>query len=170
MTYVLGFAESVLSASGEGTTHLKLQKLLFYAYGAARAAGEHVPFVPFCNWQHGPVCVEVYERHKQHGGQPLPVPASSLPLPPNARDAVRVYGALSAWQLRNESHLEEPWLKTTLGADIPDEMIVAHFRMKFAGPFVSAPKNLAGSWSLSADGLPPLTARSLGELAYSLGR
>lgn len=169
MNSPLDFAKSVLRASGDGTTHLKLQKLLFYAYGAAKAYDEPVPLVQFRNWQHGPVCVEVYEHFKDFGSHPLPVDPGAAGLPAAALHAVRVYGALSAWQLRNESHLEAPWLETSLGEDIEDDLVVSHFAQKFKAP-VRAPRNLAGSWSLSADQLPALTAGSLCELATALGR
>lgn len=165
----LDFAQSVLATAGSGTTHLKLQKLLFYCYGAARAHGEAVPFIRFHNWKHGPVCVEVYEYFSSYGSSSLPQPSGVSSLSGAARDAVRVYGALSAWQLRNESHLEAPWVETSLGQEIPDESIVRHFTAKFRDS-IQAPQNLAGSWSLSADQLPALRASSLAKLADALGR
>lgn len=166
---VLDFAASVLAASGEGTTHLKLQKLLFYSYAAARVHDEAPFVVPFKNWKHGPVCVEVFEHYKGHQAAPIPVPSVTSPLSGAALDAVRVYGALTAWQLRQESHLEAPWQETSLGQDISDERVVAHFGPKFRGP-VFAPRNLPGSWTLSVDGLPALRARTLADLASALGR
>jgi hypothetical protein len=94
MLTALDFANAVLGASGEGTTHLKLQKLTFYAYGAARAFGEQVPVVRFRNRQHGPVCVEVWERYKYAHAEPVRIDPA-LPLVPlfgAALKAVRVYG------------------------------------------------------------------------------
>lgn len=170
MQTVLNFAEAVLMASGPGTTHLKLQKLVFYAYGAARAFDEAVPLVAFQNWQHGPVCVEVWEQYRSAGAEPLPLPQGAPRLSGAALDAVRVYGALSAWQLREESHLEAPWRDTSQGDPIADDVIASHFRAKFASGPVHAPLNLAGSWTLAVDGLPALRAPTLSALAKALGR
>jgi len=169
MKDALDFAQSVLAAATADVTHLKLQKLTFYAYGAAVAARQSVPFVQFQHWKHGPVCVPVYEHFKGAGSTTLVPEVFAEQLSGAARDAVRVYGALSAWQLREESHLEAPWRDTELGQDIPNELVVEHFRAKFSGR-VRAPMNLLGSWSLAVDGLPALTAATLGELASALGR
>lgn len=166
----VAYASSVLAVAGEGTTHLKLQKLIFYAYGAALAFDEEAPLMTFHNWQHGPVCVEVYEHFKHSGSGVLKMPAKpSFELGEVATAAVRVYGALSAWQLREESHLEAPWKETHLGQEISRARMTEHFRSKFRGR-VQAPRNLPGSWSLAADGLPGLNAGSLNELAAALGR
>lgn len=171
MDDALDFAASVLAQAGSGTTHLKLQKLMFYAYGAARAHGETVPAVTFFKWQHGPVCESVYERCKAFGKHAVdlsalnPAPAA---LPESALDAVRVYRRLSAWQLRNESHLEEPWLAARMNDSISEESIERHFKRKFNSGSVEIPKNMPGAWSLAVDGLPPLVALSLRDLANDL--
>lgn len=170
MTTALDFAEAVLASSGESTTPLKLQKLMFYGYGAALAHGEPTPDIEFLHWKHGPVCQAVYEHFKHYGSNPLPVPSDGPRLLGAARDAVSVYGLLSAWQLREESHLEAPWLDTLPGQSIDRESIRAHFKRKFCGPAVEAPKNLPGMWSLAADGFRLLSASTLQELASSLER
>jgi len=50
-------AEWVLSELKEPPTHLKLQKLCFYAYGFGLAEGheEELGTVQFEAWKHGPV-------------------------------------------------------------------------------------------------------------------
>ncbi len=167
----LEFAASVLAAAGEGTTHLKLQKLMFYAYGAARAYGEDVAMVAFLKWQHGPVCESVYDKCKAFGKCPIELGAlnsTPLSLPESARCAIRVYRRLSAWQLRNESHLEEPWISAKMSDSISEESIERHFKRKFISGSVEVPKNMPGAWSLAVDGLPPLVAPSLLDLANDL--
>lgn len=170
MTTALDFAKAVLASSGESITPLKLQKLMFYGYGAALAYGEPTPDIEFLHWKHGPVCQAVYEHFKHHGSNPLPATNGGPRLRGAARDAVSVYGHLSAWQLREESHLEAPWLDTAPGESINRESIRAHFERKFCGPAVEAPKNLPGMWSLAADGFRLLSAPTLGELASALER
>jgi hypothetical protein len=78
---------------------------------------------------------------------------------------------LSAWQIREESHLERPWLdayKPDERRPISDDLIRQHFKEKFACGKVVAPRYLPGAGSAALDGLPQLRARSLHELAVSL--
>lgn len=161
------FAHRVLRAASGPVTHLKLQKLVFYAYGAAVAHDEDVPEIVFHSWKHGPVCVPVYEYFKPCGSAELSHVGSAGALTGAAAAAVRVYEKLSAWQLRQESHLEAPWIATRLGDAISSESVRGHFCQKFSTP-VYAPRNLVGSWSLAVDGLPALRAGSLHELAKAL--
>ena len=55
-------------------THLKLQKLMFYGYGAAlafdceRALGGKIAFEA---WEHGPVNREVWKEYKDHGSRSI---------------------------------------------------------------------------------------------------
>ncbi len=165
----LSFAQRVLATSGP-VTPLKLQKLMFYAYGAALVEGA-MPLgsIPFLAWKHGPVSCEVFEALRGFGSSLVPVDPNAAPLDGLTRDAVRVYGSLSAWQLREESHLEAPWVGTTQSWEIDQSQIFQHFAQKYAAPVV-APRNLAGSWSLAVDGLPQVSSGSLGELATALGR
>jgi uncharacterized phage-associated protein len=165
----LAFAEAVLRTSRAGLTPLKLQKLLFYCYGAARAHDEAVPHILFERWQHGPVSPAVYEQFKHYGSTPIPRPEWGEGLVGAALDAFCVYDCLSAWQLREESHLEAPWRAGAPDCGtIDDKLIVDHFRRKFLGGAVAAPVYLPGSWSLAVDGLPGLRAPTLRELARLL--
>ena len=147
----------------DALTHLKLQKLLFYCYGAA-TAHEHdgaLGTIEFEAWEHGPVCRDVWKDLRTFNGKPLP------PLADDAadvayddgtarllHDVVNVYGRLDAWSLRQESHLEAPWIDAW-GAHkgvIADAAIRAHFTQKFGGA-VSYPEYLLRRSSMELDGI-----------------
>lgn len=171
MNFALSFAERILRTSSEAISHLKLQKLAFYCYGAARANDEIEERIVFERWPHGPVSPVIYEAFKDSGSAPLPRPSGDSPkLEGAALDAYHVYARLSAWQLREESHLEAPWLAADDRAPLDDEHIRSHFRAKFHAATVRAPVHLPGAWSLALDGLPGLSGSSLHELATFLAR
>ena len=56
----------------EGITHLKLQKLLFYAQGIYLALNDNMLFYDqIVAWEHGPVVKSVYDEYKQNGRNPI---------------------------------------------------------------------------------------------------
>ncbi len=143
---------------GFALTPLKLHKLCFYAAGVAWAHGEghELHGVAFEAWKHGPVLRAIYSAT-------LPEICAEAALSPatlaHARDAVGVYGLLSAWGLREQSHLEAPWIEAhsrdVPGATpvrIPNERIAAHFRAKFAEG-VTFPEHLTDRGIFTLDGL-----------------
>lgn len=89
-------------------THLKLQKLVFYAYGACLAFNEEKEVgadITFEAWEHGPVCRPIWASYRQFGSNPLPpFSVKGQPYSPSVEEVlaevVDVYGLLSAWQLR----------------------------------------------------------------------
>lgn len=102
----------------EGTSNLKLQKLLYYGQGLHLALHNAPLFGDRIEaWGHGPVCPTVYHAFKGHGASPLPLPASDefdpTSVPPRARETLdevhTVYGQFSAWRLREMTHEEDPW-------------------------------------------------------------
>ncbi len=158
----------------EPLTHLKLQKLAFYVYGAAMAFGEDsvLPGVTFEAWQHGPVCRPIWLQFRDAGREALP-PCLSAPvaLPTSAaepmRDALAVYGLMRTWPLRQQSHLEEPWRAGQLS---PERAIDAigmreHFQRKFNSGAVAWPEYLVGAGSLRLDGIPVAQHPNLRSLA-----
>ncbi|HQY65262.1 MAG: DUF4065 domain-containing protein [Myxococcales bacterium] len=143
---------------GFALTPLKLHKLCFYAAGVAWAHGEggELRGVTFEAWKHGPVLRAIYSGT-------LPDVCAEDALSPetraHARDAVQVYGLLSAWGLREQSHLEAPWIEAhsrdVPGAPpvrIPNDGIEAHFRAKFAEG-VTFPEHLTDRGIFTLDGL-----------------
>lgn len=149
-----------LIAQLPGLTHLKLQKLCFYAYGYLTSLAE-VEIVPFEAWRHGPVSRSVWEQFKTSGARPLhnvdftarEFSASQIEV---LDDVIAVYGQLSAWQLRDLSQAEPPWVQSVQKNElhIPDDVIRSHFSHKTRPGTIELPEPIANSWSLKLDGLP----------------
>jgi uncharacterized phage-associated protein len=167
-------ADRVLVQSGHALiTHLKLQKLTFYTYGAilAERLDPEVGQIEFEAWKHGPVSRAVNERYKWHGAEPLPVPRLSSEYGNAVErcigDVLAVYGKLSAWQLREQSHLEDPWKEAWSSDDkvICVEGLRRYFSTKFAAGHVTVPEVLTQVWPLSFDRLPQAHFESLHSLA-----
>lgn len=173
MTAAIDLAEwltAVTPSSPDMMTHLKLQKLAFYAYGAALGFGveDAIGRIEFQAWRHGPVCPDIYREYSAHGSQPIarPIdrPRSFGQAEECMRDVVNVYGRMTAWQLREETHLEQPWLDRwdgTLNVEIPTEALRMHFAAKFAGQTVAFPERLFGGSSMTLDRIPLPTFASL---------
>lgn len=178
----IGLARWLLSRADGPVTHLKLQKLCFYSYGAALAFGFDREFggrLCFQAWQHGPVSRDVWFEYRAYRSDPIPpqqpAPLFSLRAIRHLDDVLTVYGRLSAWQLRQQSHLERPWRETfdpqapREGAIIPTESIRAHFVEKFVEG-TTIPEYLGRGSSFSLDGLPVARFDNLHSLAESLRR
>jgi uncharacterized phage-associated protein len=159
-------------------THLKLQKLVFFSYGAAVGHDHESDFasIIFEPWPHGPVNRHVWKLFRSFGSGEIPAPAKSpaAPFSPALStvlaDAVDVYARMGAWALRCESHLERPW---TIAHESREPLIDAdvlreHFRQKFAVGQVRLPAHLGGSASAALDFVPAARFRTLHEMAESL--
>lgn len=104
--------------AGDNITHLKLQKLLYYAQAWHLAMfGEHLYHNPLEAWRHGPVCREIYERFRQLSWHPIStnlIISAPAELPEQTRDFLdevwEVYGQFSATKLEEMTHEEAPWL------------------------------------------------------------
>lgn len=160
----------------EQVDHLRLQKLVFYAYGAAIGHGldHEIGHIRFLAYKHGPVNSDVFGQHRGSGSAILPKPSSdlvpiySLALERVLADAITVYGCLSSWQLREESHLEAPWIRTRQSCEIDQALLRNHFEEKFRVGRVTMPRHLLRSSSFEVDGLPMQRWGSLKELAQAL--
>lgn len=99
-----------------GLTHLKLQKLLYYAQ-AWHLALEGTPLFDdrIEAWSYGPVVPAVYRKYKDHASQLLEPRDGSAPLAnrPAVRafldEVWRVYGCYDASYLYRLTHTEAPW-------------------------------------------------------------
>ena len=100
---------------------LKLLKLLYYAEGCSLALNDRSLFSEdIIAWEHGPVVIEVYNKYKS---DPFNLPfddeeddvSDSFSDEDNEclEQVFQVFGAYSAWALRNKTHKEEPWLEAT---------------------------------------------------------
>lgn len=162
-------------------THLKVQKLLFYCVGAAMAfdcddpLGGNIVFQP---WEHGPVNVAVWHAFKDYKFLPIPSeafsqhPVCSYPeeteLPMTW--ALQIYGALDAWNLRQQSHLEKPWIEAYANhqRELPAETLKTYFKQKWVKKTVYAPEYLQDPGTFTVDGLPVIGYRSMQDLAESI--
>ena len=181
MTNALDLAHDVhlrvLRLHGPPVDQLKLQKLTFYAYGAVLAHGvlPEVGEIAFSPWKHGPVNVELWHHHRGAGANPLPPPQQSPAqyspgLGQILDDVVEIYGRLDSWSLRNESHLEQPWIDgwAIQAKEIPTDALQEHFHRKFAPGNVRLPAHLGSHASNVLDGIPPARFESLHHLAEAL--
>jgi len=119
MTTALDAAKYLLTlddvSSGDLTSNLKLQKLLYYAQGLHLALHNAPLFDARIEaWQHGPVCPPVYHEFKRCGSGAVDAVAFDVDsLSQQARDVLdeahTVYGQFSAWRLRELTHAEPPW-------------------------------------------------------------
>ena len=121
--------------AGELLTHMKLQKLIYYAQAWHLGNfGEPLFEGRFEAWTHGPVCPEIYHEYKQYQNKEISYPnqdvcdsatgclsdiAAKLPeeicgfLNSIADD----YMNFTAYQLRAMSHKENPWMEASKGQD-----------------------------------------------------
>ena len=101
---------------GDAITHLKLQKLCYYAQGFSLALNDKPLFDDRIEaWQHGPVAPALYAVYRNHGAASL-LPPANLDLGKFSDiekelldEVYNVYGQFSAWKLRNMTHDEPPW-------------------------------------------------------------
>ena len=136
----------------EGITHLKLQKLLYFAQGVYLAINEKPLFnEKIVAWQHGPVVREVYDEYKRFGRDNIELEKSEIEeifekIESDANVISELeatydkYSAYTAWHLREETHKEgTPW-KTIVKPDgsgldeeIPNELIMDYFKREVVG-------------------------------------
>ena len=127
----------------EGLTHMRLQKLLYYAQGWHLAAFGRPLFVGRIEaWKHGPVVKEVYPRFVDRKASPIsPDDAGEPSLSDQDRAFVEAvwgeYKQFSGNGLRDMTHREPPWLEARVGktdGDSCDEEIThAAMQSYFAG-------------------------------------
>ena len=102
-------------------THLKLQKLLYYAQAIALAVLERPLFhEDIEHWDHGPVVRVLYPQYKQYDYHSIPMAtADTAPFDKGVikllSKITQVYGQYSAASLRDMTHQEDPWNNTQDG-------------------------------------------------------
>ena len=118
------FLANIDPTAGDLITHLKLQKLVYYAQ-AWSLASRGVPLFDedIQAWAHGPVAPSVYRAFRDYGMGPIPAPAQVPKLDPETvellDEILDVYGEHSAKKLEKLTHREKPW-KDARG-DLPEE-------------------------------------------------
>ena len=124
----------------EMLTHLKIQKLLYYAQGVFLAyTGSKLFDEDIYAWDHGPVVRQVYDAYKVFGPDPIkcePTGDDSTIFEKVAQDprigevletVHNFYGKYSAWRLREMTHDEKPWRQTPRNEIISEELIKDYF-------------------------------------------
>jgi uncharacterized phage-associated protein len=109
--------------AGELLTHLKLQKLVYYAEAWSLVLrDESLVSDQFEAWVHGPAIRGLYARFADHGCNPIgPDAAASDPstLPEDVQELLdevwEVYGQFSAKKLELLTHSEKPWIEAREG-------------------------------------------------------
>lgn len=136
------FFISCATQDGNLITHLKLQKLCYYAQGYSLALmGESMFTEPIEAWEHGPVVRAVWDRYKQYGKRSIPRSDELPEIEPWRLKILamvhRRYGWMSAWELRNRTHDEMPWrhawLSEESNAELSHDAMRAFFRSTLRG-------------------------------------
>ncbi len=103
-------------------THLKLQKLVYYAQAWHVAiTGEKLFNEKIEAWIHGPVCRELYNVYKIFGYSEIVVTThvSEWSIPLESRkiidDVWEAYGSLRGEYLEQLTHREDPWKQARIG-------------------------------------------------------
>jgi Uncharacterized phage-associated protein len=103
-------------------THLKLQKLCYYA------KAWHLAFTGRClfpqqfqAWVHGPVCVALWHQYKQYSYGPIPKP-DTFDISAFKKEELETleavweaYGQFDAKYLEDLTHQEDPWITARKG-------------------------------------------------------
>ena len=121
--------------NGEPISNLKVQKLCYYAQGISLAILEKALFFEDIeHWKHGPVVPTLNRKYQPCGTGPIPAP-EDLNLKLYDRETIdlldkvyELYGQDSAWELRNKTHEEAPWLSTPDGCQITHRELRLYFQ------------------------------------------
>lgn len=111
--------------AGDSITHLKLQKLVYYAQAWSLAL-RGVPLFDedMRAWAHGPVAESVWNKYRGNRWDALPHPGYIPELPDEDADFIGevldVYGDFSAKHLEEMTHRELPWIEAR-GSLPPEE-------------------------------------------------
>lgn len=108
--------------SGEPITHLKLQKLVYYAQAWSLALlGRQLFEEDFQAWAHGPVVPSIYRAAAGSGWAPL-IPFEGRKAPEFDKEQLELlkevadtYGAYTAKGLEAMTHSEDPWRNARKG-------------------------------------------------------
>lgn len=120
------FLAAIDRDAGDAITHLKLQKLVYYAQAWSLAIPERDK--PLFDeeiqaWAHGPVAESVFHEFKGSSWEALPAPEIAPEIDEDdeefLHEILAVFGEYSGKQLERMTHSEDPW-KAARG-DLPPE-------------------------------------------------
>ena len=123
---------------GEGISHMKLQKLMYYAQGFHLAIYDEPLFKNQIRaWMHGPVLPSLYYELKPNGRNNIQYKDdfNSSKLTEEEYDLVEevydVFGKFSAWKLRCMTHSESCWKNHEYhGEVIPQDEMKEYFKTR----------------------------------------
>ena len=128
----------MVTEDSEYITHLKLQKLLYYAQGCFLAIKDEPLFnEEIYAWQHGPVVPEVYDVYKCYNSGPIifdeEYNINTIDADTKAvlKEVFDVFGQYTAWKLRNMTHNEAPWKETKQGDIISKCKMKSFFKAEY---------------------------------------
>lgn len=95
-------------------SNMKINKLLYYAQMFAIGKLGHPLFSERIEaWTHGPVCRQIYAKYSEHGRDIINDYVSTTLKDVEAqkiiKEVIARFGGMSARQLRNKTHGEQPW-------------------------------------------------------------
>jgi uncharacterized phage-associated protein len=133
--------------SGDDVTHLKVQKLIYYAQGWALALiGEPLFKEDLQAWAHGPVAPSVWDEYREYGYAPLPQSKSKKKIDGQTTRLLESvnenYGIYTAKKLEKMTHKEAPWLEAR-GDNPPEARSNASISKKTMKKFFADMKNNA---------------------------
>jgi uncharacterized phage-associated protein len=113
------FINRVDRDAGEAITHLKLQKLLYFAQAYYLANFDRELFAEDMQaWTHGPVVPSVWHEYKKYSWESIPPQAQarvSKEIVPYLEAVYANFGKFDAKELERITHEHEPWLRTRDG-------------------------------------------------------
>ena len=121
------FLASIDREAGDTISHLKLQKLMYYAQAWSLALNDSSLFDEYFEaWTHGPVLPSLWQRFKEFDQDSIPLKAIisttefSTEDEKLLSDILNSYGDLSAKHLEELTHSETPWREAR--GNLPIEM------------------------------------------------
>ncbi len=130
------FLSKVDEEAGDVISNLMLQKMVYYAQGFSLAVYDKPLFEEdLIAWQHGPVCVPLYQKF-QNGdcasGIPAPISLNLEKFSQSDKELLdevyAVYGQFSAWKLRNMTLGEAPLKETPVNGIISLRVMKSFFK------------------------------------------
>lgn len=120
-----------------GITNLKLQKLLYYASGVYFLYKKcNLIKEDFVAWKHGPVIKQIYYKYNSNGAKEIQHNRKSKIEIDNETQEIlekmySKYSQYTAEELRNMTHQERPWKKTSRNKIIEKDLIKDYFENEY---------------------------------------
>ena len=128
--------------AGELVSHLKLQKLCYYAQGVYLARyGEALFPEAIEAWKYGPVVADLYPTYREYGRYVIDPPTDFDPTAYDDRtlhllnEVWQSYGQFSAWKLAEMTHRDPPYMRAWEngeGSEISPGAMREHFSRMYS--------------------------------------